>query len=199
MPEPTFQQKRGWARAHQRSAGESDGPQSVVTAEPVDQVDGRNPFYRPPVVIPAEGPQGGGDGLIGQMARGVAVPAGWMIKGGKAFQENAQNGEVGRLALDRVEPRVYVKFPWGIPMPLPKVAEAWGGANQVIDKVGAGLEGVGAGILAAAGNTRPLFDAGMSRNTEKHAPILVQPLMDDTVQYGMDKLYGRDKDAAPSR
>lgn len=84
-------------------------------------------------------------------------------------------------------------------MPLPKVAEAWGGANQVIDKVGVGLEGIGAGILAVTGNIRPLFDAGMSRNTEKHAPILVRPLMDDAVKSGMDKLYGRDKDAAPFR
>jgi hypothetical protein len=39
----------------------------------------------------------------------------------------------------------------------------------------------------------------MSRNTEKHAPILVRPLMDDAVKSGMDKLYGRDKDAAPFR
>lgn len=171
----------------------------MAAAEPVDQVDGRNPFYRPPVVIPAEGRQGSGDGLIGHMMSGLAVPAEWMIRGGKAFQENAQKGEVGRLALDRVEPRIYVKFPWGSPMPLPKAAEAWGGANQVIDKVGAGLEGTGAGILAATGNIRPLFDAGMSRNTEKHAPMLVRPLIDDTVKYDMDKLYGRDEDVAPFR
>ena len=58
---------------------------------------------------------------------------------------------------------------------------------------------MGAGIIAATGNTRPLFDAAMSRNTAKRAPILVQPLVDDTVQYGMDKAYGRDKDVPPSR
>lgn len=59
MPEPTFQQKYQWARAHQRSAGESDSPPSVVTAKPVDQADGRNPFYRPPIVIPADAPDNG--------------------------------------------------------------------------------------------------------------------------------------------
>ena len=196
---PTFHQLQASARAHQRSVSEIDGPRPMNSDKPVDQVDGRNPFYRPPIVIPAEGPQGKGDGLLGQMVRGLQVPAGWMVEGGKAFQENAHMGEVGRVALDHAEPRVYVKFPWGPRQPLPKVAEAWGAANQVIDKVGAGLQGMGAGIIAATGNMRPLFDAAMSRNTAKRAPTLVQPLVDDAVKHGMDKAYGRDKNASPSR
>jgi hypothetical protein len=196
----TFRELHAVARAHQNPTSETDGLPPMSSAEPVDQVDGRNPFYRPPIVIPAEGPQGESDGLLGQMVRGVLVPsAGLAVETGKAFQENAHMGEVGRLALDHAEPRVYVKYPWSSPLPLPKRAEAWGAANQVIDKVGAGLQGIGAGILAATGNTRPLFDAAMSRNTAKRASILVQPLIDDTVKYGMDKAHGRDKDASPSR
>jgi hypothetical protein len=197
---PTFHQLHASARAHQRSASEVDGLRPMNSDKPVDQVDGRNPFYRPPIVIPAEGLQGEGDGLLGQMVRAVVVPsAGLAIKVGKAFQENAHMGEVGRLPLAYAEPRIYMKFPWGPRQPLPKVTEAWGAANQVIDKVGAGLQGMGAGIIAATGNMRPLFDAAMSRNTAKRAPTLVQPLVDDAVKHGMDKAYGRDKNASPSR
>lgn len=133
------------------------------------------------------------------MARGVlASPARLMVKAGSAFEENAQRGEIGREWFDRATGRVYVRFSGGRPMPLPKVTDAWRAANNVIDGIGSGLRGVGSGILAVTGDTRPLFDAGMSRNTGKHVPALVQPLVDDAVKDGMDKAYGRDKDGPTS-
>lgn len=190
---PTFHALHAAARAHQRSAREVDGPPSMGSAKPVDQVNGRNPFYRPRMIIPAEGPQG--EGLLGRMVKGVLVPsARFMVKAGSAFEDNAQRGEVGREWFDRATGRVYVRFSGGRPVPLPKVTDAWRAANNVVDGIGSGLRGIGAGILAATGDTRPLFDAAMSRNTGKHVPTLVQPLVDDAVEYGMDKAYGREDD-----
>lgn len=57
------------------------------------------------------------------------------------------------------------------------------------------MRGLGAGLLSwGTGNNRPLLDAGMSLNTGRHAPLLIQPLVDGSVKTGLDRTYGRDRD-----
>ena len=179
-----------------RSINQPETSPLMGSAKPVDQVNGRNPFYRPPIIIPADAPDGRNS--LGQAARGLALrTAHGMIDGGKWLEENGHWGEVLGEAKNRETGRLYaVRFPGG-GMPVPTTADGRIAASKLIGNIGSGIRTAGAGLLGVVtGNTRPLLDAGMSINTDRHMPLLTRPIVDDAAKAGLDRVYGPDPDSA---
>lgn len=193
---PTFHALHASARVHQRSDGEVDGSRPTGSAKPVDQVNGRNPFYRPPVIIPADAPDGGNS--LGRAARGLALrTAHGMIDGGTWLEKNGHWGEVLGEARNRDTGRLYVISPGGGWMPAPTTADGRIALSKLIGNIGSGIRTAGAGLLGVVtGDARPLLDAGMSINTGRHMPLLTRPIVDDATKAGLDHVYGPDPGGA---
>lgn len=171
-------------------------PRKAAQQRP-DQVHGRNPFQRPPVIIDATGrpPPGRPWGEVAREA--VTGTARMATRVGKSMEQNAYQADVANDALDRQTGRWYVKFPWGTPMPLPKATDALEAANGLVGSMGNGLRAAGDGLLAWMGDGRPLVENGVSRSINKFTPLHGQSLVDDLVERNLDHDLGPRPDLQP--
>ncbi len=201
MKEPSFWDKWEWARAHQKpepkfAVGNTGAAVAPLATAPLDAPRFSDiKSLDAPIIIDATGSPP--EKSWGDTARDLAASTGRdMVKLGSALEDNGYMGEVSGKAYNHTHPRQYIQFiPGGGPIPVPSWGDALTGASQFIGGVGSGMRGLGAGLLSwGTGNNRPLLDAGMSINTGRHAPLLMQPLVDEAFKTGLDRTYRRNQD-----